>query len=73
MIPVPRQPTLRARTSVHACIRDMTESEDLELPLPPSKTRLKKAAHDLQALGARLVELPKERLLGLGLPEALFE
>lgn len=51
----------------------MTESEDLELPLPLSKTRLKKAAHDLQALGARLVELPKERLLGLGLPEALFD
>ncbi len=51
----------------------MTEPEDLELPLPPSKTRLKKAAHDLQALGARLVELPKERLQGLGLPEALFD
>jgi ribosome-associated protein len=51
----------------------MTESEDLELPLPPSKTRLKKAAHDLQALGARLVDLPKDRLQGLGLPEALFD
>jgi ribosome-associated protein len=51
----------------------MTESEDLEPPLPPSKTRLKQAAHDLQALGARLVELPKERLQGLGLPEALYE
>ena len=53
----------------------MTESDDLpaQLPLPPSKTRLKQAAHDLQALGARLVDLPKERLHGLGLPEALYE
>jgi len=63
------------RTSAPAPLSDMTESEDLEQlpPLPPSKTRLKQAAHDLQALGARLVDLPKERLQGLGLPEALFD
>jgi ribosomal 50S subunit-associated protein YjgA (DUF615 family) len=39
----------------------MTETDSLP-PLPPSKTRLKQAAHDLQALGARLVDLPKDRL-----------
>ncbi|MCA3071413.1 MAG: DUF615 domain-containing protein [Rhodocyclaceae bacterium] len=50
----------------------MTETDFLP-PLPPSKTRLKQAAHDLQALGARLVDLPKDRLQGLGLPETLYD
>jgi ribosome-associated protein len=51
----------------------MTETEDPPVPLPPavSKTRLKKAAHDLQALGGRLVELPRDRLNAIDLPEAL--
>ena len=60
------------RTDVAASVSDMTETDSLP-PLPPSKTRLKQAAHDLQALGARLVDLPKDRLQGLGLPEALFD
>ena len=50
----------------------MTETDDLP-PLPPSKTRLKQAAHDLQALGARLVDLPRDRLQMLGLPESLYD
>jgi ribosome-associated protein len=51
----------------------MSESED-ERPAEvrtPSKTRRKQAAHDLQALGGRLVELPRERLNALDLPEEL--
>jgi len=47
----------------------MTDPEDL--PLPPSKTRLKRDAHDLQVLGTRLVELPRDRLQMLDLPESL--
>lgn len=50
----------------------MTETDTLP-PLPPSKTRLKQAAHDLQALGARLVDLSKDRLRSLDLPEELRE
>ena len=43
------------------------------LPLPPSKTRMKQAAHDLQALGSRLVELPRDRLRQIDLPELLAD
>jgi ribosome-associated protein len=39
----------------------------------PSKTRLKEASHELQSLGAALVDLGDERLAGLGLPEPLLE
>ncbi len=41
--------------------------------LPPSKTRLKAEADAQQALGVRLTELPKDKLLKLNLPEDLFE
>lgn len=37
----------------------------------PSKTKLKQQAHDLQALGAELAELPASRLKALVLPEPL--
>jgi ribosome-associated protein len=60
------------RTHAPTSVPDMTETDFLP-PLPPSKTRLKQAAHDLQALGARLVDLPKDRLQGLGLPETLYD
>ncbi|MBC7778990.1 MAG: DUF615 domain-containing protein [Proteobacteria bacterium] len=40
---------------------------------PLSKTRLKRDAQELQALGTRLVELPRERLQKLDLPERLRE
>ena len=39
----------------------------------PSKTRRKEASHELQALGAALVELSDERLAGLGLSEPLLD
>jgi len=37
----------------------------------PSKTRLKRDSHSLQALGAELVELNDERLAALEMPESL--
>jgi ribosome-associated protein len=39
----------------------------------PSKTRLKQQAHDLQALGQALVELPAGRLKDLAMPDGLRE
>jgi ribosome-associated protein len=39
----------------------------------PSKTQLKKDAHELQDLGAALVALPDDRLLGLGVSEGLLD
>lgn len=39
----------------------------------PSKTQRKRAMHELQALGERLVELNSEQLASVGLPEALRE
>ena len=39
----------------------------------PSKTRRKEASHELQSLGAALVELSDERLAGLGLTEPLLD
>ncbi|MFN2643867.1 MAG: ribosome biogenesis factor YjgA [Burkholderiales bacterium] len=38
---------------------------------PVSKTRRKKEMHELQSLGAELVELPESQLAALALPEAL--
>lgn len=46
---------------------------ELEEDLLPSKTQLKAEADAQQALGVRLCELPKDKLLKLNLPEALFE
>lgn len=42
-------------------------------PERPSKTRRKQASHDLQALGAALVELSQERLKKLEMPERLLD
>ena len=39
----------------------------------PSKSQRKRDAHDLQALGAALAELPPARLAALQLPEALAD
>ncbi len=39
----------------------------------PSKTQRKREAHDLQALGAALAELPPARLRALALPEPLAD
>jgi len=41
--------------------------------LQPSKTKLKEESDAQQALGVRLCELPKDKLLKLDLPEALYE
>jgi ribosome-associated protein len=41
------------------------------VPERPSKTRRKQQAHDLQALGEDLVELPPSRLVDLPMPEVL--
>ncbi|GMQ83829.1 MAG: ribosome biogenesis factor YjgA [Gammaproteobacteria bacterium] len=38
---------------------------------PPSKSRLKRDAHDLQQLGTRLVDLPESVWSMLGLPDSL--
>ena len=46
-------------------------AESLERLQRPSKTRRKADSHELQTLGASLVELGDERLLALGLPEPL--
>lgn len=40
---------------------------------PPSKTQRKKQMHDLQALGAELVELNEEQLAAVDLPERLLD
>jgi ribosome-associated protein len=39
----------------------------------PSKTQLKKQMHDLQALGAELVELNEQQLASVELPERLLD
>ena len=44
------------------------DSSDAERP---SKTQLKKASHELQDLGAALVEMPDDRLAGLDMDESL--
>lgn len=44
-----------------------------EVDLPPSKTQLKAEADAQQALGVRLTELSKDKLIKLNLPEELFE
>lgn len=47
------------------------EAYDPELPLPPSKTKIKQQMHDLQDIGAELVALGKDQLAQLDLPEDL--
>lgn len=45
--------------------------DSAELDLPPSKTKIKKQMHDLQDIGESLVELSKEHLAELDLPDNL--
>ncbi len=42
-----------------------------EINLPPSKTKIKKQMHDLQDLGEKLVELSKEHLAEVDIPDNL--
>ncbi len=52
---------------------DAAAAENLARLQRPSKTRRKEASHELQTLGASLVELSDERLAGLGLGEPLLD
>ena len=52
---------------------DAADADSLARLQRPSKTRRKEASHELQQLGAELLELSDERLAGLGLPEPLLE
>ncbi len=51
---------------------ELSSDANLDADLPPSKTKLKADADAQQALGVRLCELPKDKLLKLNLPEDLF-
>ncbi len=44
-----------------------------EIELPPSKTKIKQQMHDLQDIGEQLVELSKDRLKEMDLPERLYD
>lgn len=48
-------------------------TEKTEILAPISKTKLKAEADAAQAIGKKLIDLPKEKLIKLALPEALFE
>ncbi len=48
----------------------VTENEPLE---PISKTKLKAEADAQQAIGKKLIDLPKDKLIKLNLPETLFD
>ena len=61
-------PALPDRTAEEAAAQ-----ENLERLTRPSKTRRKEASHELQSLGAALVELSDDRLAGLGLAEPLLD
>ena len=51
---------------------DANLASKLNAEEPISKTQLKAEADDQQALGVRLTELPKDKLLKLDLPEAVL-
>jgi ribosome-associated protein len=49
----------------------MTESEDVEQDLPPSKSSRKRAAHAAQKMGERLTRMRQDEVAGLPLTEVL--
>jgi ribosome-associated protein len=49
----------------------MTEFEDVEQDLPPSKSSRKRAAHAMQKLGERLTHMRQDEVAELPLTEAL--
>jgi ribosome-associated protein len=51
---------------------DPPDSPDVIERERPSKTRLKKAMHELQDLGEALVALPEDRVAAVALPESLL-
>ena len=52
-------------------LRSLPEVAEEEEELPPSKTKIKKQMHELQDLGEELVELSRDQLAKLDLPETL--
>lgn len=50
---------------------DASRTEEEEVELPPSKTKVKQQMHDLQDIGEQLAALSKEQLAELDLPETL--
>jgi ribosome-associated protein len=48
-------------------------TENIESFEPLSKTKLKAEADAAQSIGKKLVDLPKDKLIKLNLPEALFD
>ncbi len=51
----------------------MTEFEDAEQDLPPSKSSRKRAAHAAQKLGERLTRMRQDETAGLPLTDALHD
>jgi len=65
---------VRARPALPENAPAQGSSSDAIAPFErPSKTRRKEASHDLQALGAALLEMSDEHLASLGLDEALVD
>ena len=63
----------------HAALRNVGDGDQSGRPPHPpelerpSKTRRKQVSHELQDLGAALVELPGERLAAIPMPESLLD
>ena len=72
-LPPSRVPPPAARLDEPDAAQDSVSAEDYGLGDRPSKTRLKKESHELQALGEALVEMPDSRLEGLAIPEILLD
>ena len=72
-----RSPSRRVRTRPDlpdpAADEEPAAADPLARLQRPSKTRRKEASHELQLLGAALVEFSDERLAGLGLNEPLLD
>lgn len=49
------------------------DTQELDAPSAPSKSQKKRDMHELQSLGARLVEISADRLAEIDLPEDLRE
>ena len=60
-MPAPQDPALE------------TPSDEADSAHRPSKTRMKQASHDLQALGEAAVALPDDRLRSLAISESLLD
>lgn len=65
---------MRTRPELHSAAgEDAATNENLLRLQRPSKNRRKEDSHELQSLGAALVELSDARLAGLGLAEPLLD